>query len=331
VFFCGDVTICFIRKVIKLKILLKKKKISISKSTTIKKLLFDLENENENLELTVEISTNFIRGELFAILVSFYKSMKYKGLLTKYNFNYENENILDYISRINFFQLIEEDSNEKFRRHDTSSTLIEISEFNSSNLFNITDKVAYLIKHNFGLEESIINCINYCLGEIIANVDVHSGSKINSILYAQYFRNSKTLKLFIIDNGIGIYNSLSSNILYNKLSVNEVLLKSVEEEVTRDKSVGGGYGLFHTAEFIKQNSGKLNIYSFDKVLEVSQRGKFVYNSPIWNGSIIALEINTDIFKDYTKIFTNKGKAYNPTSFNEIIEMKYGNINLDELW
>jgi hypothetical protein len=196
-------------------------------------------------------------------------------------------------------------------------------------MFEIVTKVAYILKNNFNIEENILNCINYCLAEIIANVDMHANSKTNSLIYAQAYKN-KFIKLFIVDNGDGFYKSFDENEEFLRLSEEDLLILSVNEGFKSSKGKGRGYGLFHTKEFVTATNGILSINTCGKTLISNINRTEVRNCPIWKGSIITLKININNKIDFSKVFTANGNYYKPLEYEEHIEF-YDENGKSELW
>ncbi len=302
----------------------------ISKNTQPSDIISKLDYSEYEKDITLTYTCgDFLKGELFTIINAYIKLLDVEN--TPYTFKLSDDNCysINYIARINFFKNINYDFKESLNRHDTSKTLLEITEFNSKNMFEIATKVAYILKNNFDIEENILNCINYCLGEVIANVEMHANSKTNSLIYVQSFKN-KFIKIFIIDNGDGFYKSFNENEEYSKLSENDLLILSVNEGFKSSKGKGRGYGLFHTKEFVKATKGVLSINTYGKILISNVDRTEVRDCPIWKGSIITLKINLDNKIDFSKVFTYNGNYYEPSEFEEHIEY-YNENGISELW
>lgn len=272
---------------------------------------------------------DFLKGELFVIINAYIKLLEYKKVPFTFKLSDDNCESINYVARINFFKNINYDFKESFNRHDASKTLLEITEFNSDNMFEITTKIAYILKNNFDIEENILNCINYCLGEVIGNVDMHANSKTNNLIYVQTFKN-KFIKVFIIDNGDGFYKSFDENEEFSKLSEEDLLLFSVNEGFKSSKGKGRGYGLFHTKEFVTATNGILSINTCGKILISNMNRTEVRNCPIWKGSIITLKININNKIDFDKVFTANGNYYKPLEYEEHIAF-YNENGISELW
>jgi len=290
----------------------------------------DLSNEIIKIDLKYKCG-NFLKGEIFAIITAYihYLRENDKNVELIYDPDEECETI-KYAARINFFQNIGVDFEEKFQRNSSVGRFIEITEFNDKNLFDIVFSLAQIFKKQLNLNKGVLNSINYCLGEVVDNVDTHSGSKNGGIIYAQYFSSTQKLKIFIVDTGMGFYKSLTNNKEYKDMSEEEVIMKSIEKEVTSGK--GQGMGLFHTCLFTIANKGSLIINTCGKELYKNMANQKVIDVPFWQGSIICLELRTNVDVDYSIIF----EGYEPATLEESEENRSDQNNeenqkITKLW
>lgn len=291
----------------------------IKSETQVNDLILKLDYSEIEKDILLEYNCgDFLKGELFTIINSYINFLKTENI--KYTFNLSDQNCssLNYISRINFFKNIEFNYKENFNRHDSSKTLLEITEFNSENMFEIVTKVAYILKSNLHIEENTLNCINYCLAEIVTNVDMHSNSKTNGLIYVQTYKD-KFIKIFIIDNGIGFYKSFEDNEEFSRLNEEELLIHSIKEGFRSSRSNGRGYGLFHTNEFIKAANGMFSINTYGKTLISTKNKTEVKDCNVFRGSVITLKVNIHNDIDFKKVFTTKGNYYTPSEFEEHLE------------
>lgn len=299
----------------------------ITSNTKLDDIISLLDYSLDEKRIVLSYKCEFINGEVFAVINSYLNYLKSNDI--KYVIEYENSlecEASDYLSRINFFKNIGIDYEEKFTRTKNSS-LIEITEFNSSNMYEVATKVSYLLKQNLKLSDKILTCIDYCLGEILGNVDMHSNSKAGGLIYAQTFKKGKYIKLIIIDNGDGFLKSFENDTRLVNLSKEEILKKSLEEGFKSEKSEGRGYGLFHVKEFIAKSNGIFYINTCGTVLYSKDVGVAVKSCSHWQGSIIALKINTESDINPEEVFTSNGEYYLTLPFEERLE----NYNDEQLW
>ncbi len=276
----------------------------------------EIKNE-ENIEIEIVYTCgNFLKGEVFAVLVAYVRYLEAlkKQVRIIYNPDEDCETIR-YAARINFFRLLGIEFDEKFDRHDAVGRFIEITPFEGEKLWDIVHEVTKIFKNALDIDNAILDSIYHCFGEVVCNVDTHSQSTNGGIIYAQYLSNINTLKIFIIDSGIGFYQSLTSSKPYQQLTHEQVLSKCLEKEVTNGK--GKGMGLYHTSLFTIENKGILKINSCGKELSKTSMSESIKDVPYWQGSIISMEIRTNEKVNYDEIF----EGHEPLTFDDLEESR----------
>jgi len=267
---------------------------------------------------------NFVKGEIFALIVAYIRYLEHLNKNIKITYDPDEDcQTIKYAARINFFNLIGIEFNEKFNRNETNGNFLEITEFNADNLYDVIQDTVRIFQKTLRLENSILDCVNHCFGEVVCNVDMHAESQSAGVIYAQYFPNAKKLSIFIIDCGIGFHESLKKSEEFKEISHEECLLKCCEKGVT-DGS-GKGIGLYHTSLFISDNDGQMKINTCGKQLIKNNKVETVIDTSHWQGSIINLELKTNKVVDYQTVF----EGYEPLTFAENEECI--NEKIAELW
>ncbi len=283
----------------------------------------------ENLELSIEFKKNFVYPEVLTSLVAFINwcNNTYNNFIIN-NIDYDISNL--YLHRMKFFKLIPYNEKEPvYQKHDSMGKFIEITplNFDKNNKVtiqsNIVDNIIKIFRDNYKLKEELYRCLNYCIWELIDNIQNHSGECGTGYISAQNFPNKKEIRICIVDTGMGIYNSLTSspNSLYQDITEEEAMIKCVEANVTNGSGMGNG--LYHTTQFIKANGGDLYLYSGNYCLEVSSGcNPVIRKSDKWNGTLVFLRIDTENTVDYDDVFDN---CMIPASVDECDD------ELDGLW
>lgn len=128
--------------------------------------------------------------------------------------------------------------------------------------------------------------MTFCLREIIRNIPEHSCS-YNGWYCAQYWPKRDLVELAIMDDGIGILKSITSNYKYaceahnNEEAIVKVLLPGVSrtfdesgnEEIffdTGNRWKNSGYGLFVVSRICAKTGGSFVLASGDKAVSVYQ-------------------------------------------------------------
>lgn len=299
--------------------------IRLSMLSNIENLLERL-NESKDLKVgdTINLTLNCngtVYPQYLCALVAWVKLMKSKGI--NLNFNIKGENT--YVSRMDFYKHIEYEYSEEFRRHNSTGRFIEITEVDGDNSIEIVGNTIKVIENNIDLEESVLKCLNYCLFEVIDNIEEHSGSPINGYIVVQNYQYEGVLRIAIIDAGVGIYNSLrnSGKPEFKDITESGALRLCINKGVTRfDKR---GRGLYHTSNFIRANNGKLEMYSGNHVLKINHEGIDTDECSFWQGLITYFEINTRTCVDFEEVFEDEI----PITVEESYEMLNGYSDLED--
>lgn len=177
--------------------------------------------------------------------------------------------------------------------------------------------------------KGVINAIEWSLNEVLDNVIQHSKTGFGYVM-GQLHQNSKNIAFAVFDSGQGIYNSMKDSEHHPRTTIDAITL-SIREEVTRDKRIGQGNGLFGLHSIVKQGKGKLVI--------TSGSGSYTYNdgdvrtyeslpmiSTSTPGTIIDFQLNyaEDMSLDRALVF--RGKQYNMINLRiDDLEDEYGRI------
>ncbi len=139
----------------------------------------------------------------------------------------------------------------------------------------------------------------------------------------QLHTTRKYLAFTIFDSGQGIYKSLRSSSDHAPRNDIDAITLAIKEEVTRDKSIGQGNGLFGLHSIIKQGKGRLVI--------TSGRGSYMYEGGqtktfnsipyFWNAPGAIIDFQLDYSKDLSldKALAFRGKQY------DIVNVKVENL------
>ena len=83
--------------------------------------------------------------------------------------------------------------------------------------------------------------------------------------------NKKTSDIAICDSGVGIRQTLSQS--HTLSSHSEAVEKALQRGVTRDVAVGQGNGMAGSMTILKQNGGKLLVWSGDALFRMEEAKK----------------------------------------------------------
>lgn len=229
-------------------------------------------------------------------------------------------------------------------RHIANINMLEPQRFNGDSryilnrvwLFSTSDEVAKIVDaYIIELQKSaqfykgVLNAIEWSLNEVLDNVIQHSKTGFGYVM-GQLHSTSKNIAFTIFDIGQGIYNSMRDSEHHPRTVIDAITL-AIQEEVTRDKSIGQGNGLFGLHSIVKQGKGKLVI--------TSGKGSYVYNngdvrtydslpfiSSKTPGTIVDFQLNYSNDMSLDKALVFRGKQYELINLHyEELEDDYGRI------
>ncbi len=220
-----------------------------------------------------------------------------------------------YVSRMNFYDSVGIFSSETFTRRSSAGRFLEISKFtNPTHGNDLIDKILEIFIAQNVQNESVMAAIGLCLAELVSNVYDHS-EQDHGWIVAQYYPKLKCIRMIVADPGQGIHKSLTTNPKeekYKQFTSVEALENCIKDGVTN--GTGMGKGLYITANFIQQNGGTLLLQSGNDVLTINKNGKYMSQSGFWNGTIVFLQINSNVPIDTSKI--NNGRVEFVEMYND---------------
>lgn len=173
--------------------------------------------------------------------------------------HYENEGIsfeyvgVDYVERFNII------GSTVFSKSN-SKVLGKVWSFSTSEeVARIVDAYMLELQKSAQFYKGVLNSIEWALNEVLDNVIQHSKISAGYVM-GQLHTQSKIIAFTIFDAGQGIYNSLK-NSEHNPRTAVDAITLAIQEEVTRDKKIGQGNGLFGLHSIVKQGKGKLGVLS----------------------------------------------------------------------
>lgn len=149
-----------------------------------------------------------------------------------------------------------------------SNALNKVWRFNgSTDVYQIVDAYISELRKEERFDKGVLSTIEWAINETMDNVIQHSSIDCGYVM-GQLHSTKKYVAFTIFDLGQGIYNSLRTSVHAPKTTVDALTL-SIQEEVTRDKKIGQGNGLFGLYSIVKQGNGSLVI--------TSGNGSYMYN------------------------------------------------------
>lgn len=159
----------------------------------------------------------------------------------------------------------------------------------------------YLYDHLKDLPQNVRGIWDYILGEMINNVIDHSDAET---LLIQVNKSSMMTKLWIVDNGIGIFKKIKEH--FGMRTLDEAICELFKGKLTTDPTNHSGEGIF----FSSRLADLFVICSDEKYFSINKYDNDVLlNAPEFNkGTLILIELSNtsnkkaaDIFNQYAQV------------------------------
>ena len=158
----------------------------------------------------------------------------------------------------------------------------------------------------------------YLIREAIRNVPEHAGT--NEVwICGQYWHHNDLAEIAILDEGIGVYESLKQNLIHRQYVTNneEALRWSIKPGISvafdpargqrnQDTWANSGYGLFMISEICKATKGWLTFVSGDECLRVYPNNMRVYPAH-FKGTALGIRIKPSCVVQYQALIDTARK------------------------
>ena len=188
--------------------------------------------------------------------------------------------------------------NQYFKGDDN----VTIDVFDAITLNDIYSRVMTVLTSHLNIELSVLQSLSYCFYEILDNVHIHSGKPLGTAI-THYDDGKGVLKVLVADDGMGICESLRQNPIYSTISEEQALSACLNDSVTDGK--GMGFGLFATLKLIQSIGIRFILYSGSHKLIISNGKTSVQANGLWHGTIVYLEVSTNVDFDPQNIVMNR--------------------------
>lgn len=222
-----------------------------------------------------------------------------------------------YLQRMNLFKLLKLKVGMQITEHEPAGRFIPLTIITNSQELTkfITDIIPLL-----HLEPKHSNSIKYVVSELVRNVLEHSQSKQGAIVSAQYYKKSNTIRIGIVDSGVGIKKTINN--AYPAQTHLEAIRLALTPGITgTTQRIGGteynaGAGLFFTKSIAQINRDFFMIYSGNalyKLLKSKPDKKYIAlhgdpfedrhskgeDYPYWQGTVVGIDISLGRTKEFS--------------------------------
>lgn len=282
---------------------------------------FDTSNP-EVLEITANKQWISIHPIVLSMVAALGLSLKPKHIQCEYM----EARSKHYLKRMGLFDLLNIDSGIEITEHEPAGRFIPLKQIDNSE--NLTDFITEVIPL-LHLEPNQVEPIRYILSELMRNVFEHAESPVGAILCAQYYKKSNTIRIGIVDRGVGIMKTISaSHRVRNDIEAIKLALTPGITGTTR--RIGGtdynaGAGLFFIKSIATVNKDFFVIYSgkaMYKLLKADSKKQIRLHSdpskdkhsegddfPNWQGTVVGVDIKLDDREEFSTLLGLINQTY----------------------
>lgn len=163
------------------------------------------------------------------------------------------------------------------------------------------DSLCDLVMRHAVEPRAVMPAIEWAANEVTDNVELHASAATPGVFYARIDERRQRLELAVVDQGIGIRQSLASSTPTG--SDGEAIAKALQRGVTRDPKIGQGNGLAGTREIVVENGGDLHVWSGNAMFRIlAGQDKGYVEVPRAFGTGLVLNFRLDRPIDLRKTF-----------------------------
>ena len=138
--------------------------------------------------------------------------------------------------------------------------------------------------------------IQLCLNELLQNVFEWSQSPVGCFVLARWFRKSRSVRLAVVDRGIGIPAELRRfkiQALHRASDADVIKAAVMTPELTSRANRVGGLGLKTIRDVVCGRAGRLTVVSLGAKVTWSGNKISPYKSPHFRGTAVEIDIRPD--------------------------------------
>jgi anti-sigma regulatory factor (Ser/Thr protein kinase) len=231
-----------------------------------------------------------------------------------------------YLERMGLFNFLKIESGIQIKKHEASGRFIPLTQIKTpEELTRFITEVTPLLH----LKPIHAEPLRYVLSELIRNVLEHSLSRQGAIVSAQYYSKSNTVRVGIVDTGVGIWQTI--NQAHNPKNDLEAIRLALIPGITGTTNKEGGTeynagaGLFFIKSMATVNQDFFVIYSGRAMYKLLKRkGKRIVlhadpfddrhskrdNLPFWEGTAVGIDLSLDTTQEFSLLLKLINQTYN---------------------
>jgi anti-sigma regulatory factor (Ser/Thr protein kinase) len=225
------------------------------------------------------------------------------------------------------FRLLGIETDMDIVEHEPAGRFIPLTRIiNSQELTRFITEIIPLLH----LDPKQADSIKYVVSELVRNVFEHSQSEKGAIVAAQYYKKSNTIRIGIVDTGVGIKKTIN-NVYPAKTHLEAIRLALMPGITGTTKKIGGteynaGAGLFFIKSIAQVNREFFMIYSGNaiyKLLKSKSDSKHILlhgdpfkdrhskgeGYPLWAGTVVGVDISLSKTEEFSALLDLIRDAY----------------------
>ncbi len=232
-----------------------------------------------------------------------------------------------YPERMGLFKLLDIKSSKTITEHEPAGRFIPLTIIKDSK--KLTDFIAD-ISPLLHPEPRQAEAIRYVVSELVRNVLEHAQSSIGAVVCAQYYKKSNTIRIGIVDAGVGIKQTINKSHPANSHleAIRLALVPGITGTTQREGGTdfNAGAGLFFIKSTAKVNKDFFMIYSGHSMYKLLKTGpRQLYadpfrdnhskreDLPFWQGTVVAVDISLDQTEELSSLLGLIGDVYSKTA------------------
>ncbi len=231
-----------------------------------------------------------------------------------------------YFERMGLFKLLNLNSEIKITSHESVGRFIPLQKItNSSQLDDFIKDMVPLLH----LRPEQAEPIKYIVSELVRNVLEHASAPDGATVCAQYYKKSNTIRIGVVDTGVGIKYTLEE-FHHPKTDLDALRLALTPGITGTTTRIGGtetnaGAGLFFIKSLAKISRDFFMIYSGRAMYKLLKNPKnkmirliseplkdhFSYdeNLPFWRGTVVAIDLCLNNTINFNELLEKIRKVY----------------------
>ena len=230
-----------------------------------------------------------------------------------------------YLERMGLFKFLGIKSGINITEHEPAGRFVPLTQIkDSETLTKFVTEVTPLLH----LEPKHAEPMRYIMSELVRNVLEHSLSKEGAIVSAQYHSKNNTIRIGIVDTGVGIWRTIRKS-YRPKTDLEAIRLALIPGVTGTTRREGGtefnaGAGLFFIKSIATVNSDFFIIYSGNAMYKLLKRQnqKLKLHAdpfedrhskredlPSWQGTVVGIDISLDTTQEFSTLLNLINQTY----------------------